>query len=85
MRSIWREGVEFPTIFIPTDLALTLDFLRVRDSPKIMSRCTTVLHRDDYTRKIIMTEKDFSMNGQIWKTNYPKVDRRNVSKASGVD
>ena len=53
------EGFEFPTIFIPVAPAVTPHFSGVRDSRKIISRFATVLNRKDYTRKGIITEKDF--------------------------
>jgi len=53
------EGFEFPTIFTPTARALILDFLKGQGGPKIIARWTTVFHRADYTRKVIMTEKNF--------------------------
>jgi len=41
------------------DPAVTLNLLRARDSPQKFSRCGTVLHGQDYIRKVRMIEKDF--------------------------
>jgi hypothetical protein len=60
------EGFEFPTIFIPTDPAVTLDFFEGRYSPKIIARWTTVFHHADYTRKVIITENNFFNDDVPW-------------------